>query len=119
MKRTVGIVTANLDLALTAVGALPADVETHTHLSWDDHGVDAFACDVTLIGADLARECPVRAVTATVYVVAPDRKGLPTGAYTDALAIGASSVLVLSEPLDRCRLWRLATGATTTIGGGA
>lgn len=118
MKRaTVGIVTSHLELALMVTGTLPLDVETHTHLSWDDHGIDAFACDLTLIGADLARECPVRAVTGTVYVVAPDQQGLPVTMYTDAHAIGAESVLVLSDPEDRARLWRLAYGLPATTGG--
>lgn len=117
MKRpTVGIVTSHLELALMVTGALPLDVETHTHLSWDDHGLDAFGCDLTLIGADLARECQVRAVTPTVYVVAPDQQGLPVTTYTDARAIGAESVLVLSDPEDRARLWRLAHGLPATEG---
>ena len=120
MKRpTVGIVTSSLELALTATGALPMEVETATFLSWGVLGLDgmpAFGCDLTLIGADLARECPVRAITGTVYVVAPDQQGLPVTTYTDARAIGAVSVLVLSDPEDRARLWRLAHGLPATEG---
>ena len=119
MKRpTVGIVTSNLELALMVTGALPLDVETHTHLSWDDHGIDAYACDLTLIGADLAHQSPVRAVTSTVHIIGPDRATLPAGILTDAATIGASSVLVLSDPEDRARLWRLAYGLPATTGGG-
>ena len=112
MKRpTVGIVTSNLELALTATGALPMEVETATFLSWWVLGLDgmpAFGCDLTLIGADLARECPVRAVTGTVYVIAPDRKSLPVGVHTDAATIGAAKVLCLDVMADRAFLWNVS-----------
>lgn len=115
MRRTVGIVTSYVDLALLVTAALPIDVETHTHLSWDDHGIDAYACDLTLIGADLARECPVRAITGTVYVIAPDRMSLPVGVHTDAAAIGAAGILCLDVEADLACLWHATR--THAIGG--
>lgn len=117
MKRpTVGIVTHSVELAMAVTAALPMDVETHTHLSWEDHGIDVFACDVALIGADLARECPVRALTSTCYVIAPDRGSLPVGVHTDADTIGASGVLTLDVVTDRAFLWSAAHLATNPTG---
>ena len=104
--RTVGLVTADPELTGLVLGSLPVNVDLHTHGAWNP-GIEAFTCDLTLIGADLAPSCPWVAFADTVHLVARAHP-LSADVMTAAIDLRCKTVLVLSEDNARRELWRLA-----------